>query len=154
MSTVTKLKRPVGEIIWETVVGLANDDRSISRSVLRDATGLPYEIIDDHINRLVTAGKVIKAGKGLIEVVPIFPPERPQSFTALPNGIVKWEIGDTCVELTPPEMRRHAMMATGFARQFEDIEGSNRALIRSGELTEQIVDIRKELMALRKDIGV
>ena len=154
MSTATELKRPVGEIIWETVVGLANDERSISRRVLRDVTGLSYELIDDHIKRLETAGKVIKAGKGLIEVVPIYPPERPQSFTAMPSGIVKWEIGDICVELTPPEMRRHAMMAMGFARQFEDIEDSNRALIRSGELTEQIVDIRREVKALRKDIGV
>ena len=111
MSTATELKRPVGEIIWETVVGLANDERSISRRVLRDVTGLSYELIDDHIKRLETAGKVIKAGKGLIEVVPIYPPERPQSFTAMPSGIVKWEIGDICVELTPPEMRRHAMMA-------------------------------------------
>lgn len=152
MSTA-ELKRPVGEIIWETVVGLANEERSITRRVLQDATGLSYEVIDDHIKRLETAGKVVKAGKGLIEVVPIYPPERPQSLTAMPSGIVKWEIGDSCVELTPPEMRRHAMMAIGFARQFEDIEGSNRALIRSGELTEQIVDIRRELTALRKDMG-
>lgn len=146
-------KRPVGAIIWETVVGLANDERSITRRVLQDATGLSYEVIDDHIKRLETAGKVIKAGKGLIEIVPIYPPERPQSLTAMPSGIVKWEIGDSCVELTPPEMRRHAMMAVGFARQFEDIEASNKALIRNAELNDELRDVRRELMQLKRDLG-
>lgn len=146
-------KRPVGAIIWETVVGLANDERSITRRVLQDATGLSYEVIDDHIKRLETAGKVIKAGKGLIEIVPIYPPERPQSLTAMPSGIVKWEIGDICLELTPPEMRRHAMMAVGFARQFEDIEASNKALIRNAELNDELRDVRRELMQLKRDLG-
>lgn len=143
-------KATTGQIIWETIVGLTNDERSITRQVLRDVTGLSYEVIDDHIKKLENSGRIIKVGKGLIEVVPLYPPERVQSFTPLPNGKVKWEMGDILVEFTPPEARRHAMMFTGFARQFEDIEQSNKALIRTAELADRIRDLERTIAALRK----
>ena len=143
MST-TEEKATTGQIIWETIVGLTNDERSITRQVLRDATGLSYDVIDDHIKRLETAEKVIKVGKGLIEIKPLYPEERVQSLVALPNGKVKWEMGDLYAEFTPPEIRRHAMLVYGFARQYEDIEGSNKALIRTAELAHEL---RKEVAA-------
>ncbi|MGN8004358.1 hypothetical protein ACTJKQ_14340 [Acidovorax sp. 22279] len=143
-------KATTGQIIWETIVGLTNDERDISRQVLRDATGLSYEVIDDHIKRLETAGKVFKVGKGLIKVVPLYPPERAQSLTALPDGRVKFEIGDEYLVLTPPEARRHGLLFTGFARTFEDIEGSNKALIRTAELADEVRQLRREIAALKK----
>lgn len=143
-------KATTGQIIWETIVGLTNDERDISRQVLRDATGLSYDVIDDHIKRLETAGKVFKVGKGLIKVMPLYPPERAQSVTALPDGRVKFEIGDEYLVLTPPEARRHGMLFTGFARAFEDIEGSNKALIRTAELAYEVRQLRRELEARKK----
>lgn len=149
----TEKKRPTGQIIWETIVGLVNEDRAITRKVLRDITGFGFSIIDDHLNRLETSGKVIKAGSGLIEVLPLYAAERPQSLTVLPSGLVKFEIGDQYVELTPPEARRHGLLFAGFARQFEDISGSNKALIRTGELTGRIENVYRELQELRQDLG-
>lgn len=137
-------------LIWETMVDLTNDERSISRQILRDATGLTMTVIDDHIARLETIGKIVKVGKGLVEIVQTFPPERIQSLTPLPNGKVKWEMHDIYAEFTPPEARRHAVMFLGFARQFEDIEGSNRALIRTAELADRIRDLEKQVVALKK----
>lgn len=148
--TTNEEKATTGQLVWETIVGLTNEERSITRQVLREATGLSYEVIDDHIKRLETAGKVFKVGKGLIEIVPMYPPERVQSLTPLPNGKVKWEMGDIYAEFTPPEARRHAMMFTGFARQFEDIEASNKALIRTAELADRIRELERTVAALRK----
>lgn len=148
-----KQRLPIGEIVWETVLQMENDGRLITRRNLREVTGLSYEQIDECIKRLEDKGTVIKAGGGLIEVVPQYPAERAQSLTALPDGIVKWEIGDFCIELTPPEMRKHAMMLAGFARQYDDIEGSNKALVRSAELNEQLRDVRRELRQLKQDLG-
>ena len=146
-------RRPIGNIVWETILQLENDGRLITRRNLREATGLSYEQIDESIKRLETNGKVIKAGGGLIEVVPVYPAERAQSLTALPDGLMKWEIGDFCIELTPPELRKHAMMLAGFARQYDDIEGSNKALVRNAELNEQLRDVRRELRQLKQDLG-
>lgn len=152
-TTITEKKRPTGQIIWETIVALSNEERTITRHVLRDVTGLAFPLIDDHVERLVTRGKILKAGQGLIEVVPLYPPERPQSLTVLPSGLVKFEIGDQYLELTPPEARRHGLLFAGFARQFEDVSGSNQALIRTGELTDRIGLVYRELQELRQDLG-
>ena len=143
-------KVTTGEIVWETILDLANDERSITRQVLRDVTNLSYEIIDDHIKKLENQGKVVKVGKGLIEVVVQYPPERVQSLTPLPSGKVKWEMGDILVEFTPTEVRRHSMMFAGFARQFEDLELSNKALIRTAELADRIRELERTIAALKQ----
>lgn len=149
-------KRPIGPIVWETILQMENDGRLISRRNLRDVTGLSYEQIDECIKRLETSGKVIKAGGGLIEVVPLYPPERVQSLIPLPDGRVKWEIADGAEEVfTPSEVRRHAMLFAGFARQFEDLEMSNKALIRTAELALEVRQLRREIAALKqpKDVA-
>ena len=143
-------KVTTGEIVWETILDLANDERSITRQVLRDVTNLSYEIIDDHIKKLENKGKVVKVGKGMIEVVVKYPPERVQSLTPLPSGKVKWEMGDILVEFTPTEVRRHSMMFAGFARQFEDLELSNKALIRTAELADRIRELERTIAALKQ----
>lgn len=148
--TTPEEKATTGQIVWETIIGLTNEERDITRQVLRDVTGLAYELLDDHIKRLETAGKVFKVGKGLIRIVPLYPPERAQSVTALPDGRVKFEIGDDYLVLTPPEARRHGILFTGFARAFEDIEASNKALIRTVELTDRIRELERTIAALKK----
>ena len=143
-------KRPIGPIIWETILQLENDGRLITRRNLREVTGLSYEQIDESIKRLESSGKVIKAGGGLIEVVPLYPPERVQSVTPLPDGRVKWEMGDVLVEFTPTEIDRHAMLFSGFARRFEDLEVSNKALMRVSELALEVKQLKREIAALKQ----
>jgi biotin operon repressor len=143
-------KRPIGPIVWETILQLHNDGRLITRRNLREVTGLSYEQIDESIKRLETAGKVIKAGGGLIEVVPLYPAERVQSVTPLPDGRVKWEMGDVLVEFTPTEIDRHAMLFSGFARRFEDLEVSNKALMRIAELALEVKQLKREVAALKQ----
>ena len=136
-------------LIWETMVDLTNDERSISRQILRAATGLTITVIDDHIARLETIGKIIKVGKGLVEIVREFEKARTPSVTELDSGIVKLEIGDYCLDLVPKEARTVARMLSGYARQFEDIEGSNRALIRTAELADRVRAMEKIIKGLK-----
>jgi biotin operon repressor len=150
-------KRPIGPIIWETILQMENDGRLITRRNLREVTGLSYEQIDESIKRLETQGKVIKAGGGLIEVVPLYPAERAQSLVALPDGRVKWELADGGATaggveavLTPPEARRIGMLFAGFARQFEEMEISNKALMRTAELAQEVRQLKRELAALKQ----
>ena len=143
-------KRPIGPIIWETILQMENDGRLITRRNLREVTGLSYEQIDESIKRLEANGKVIKAGGGLIEVVPLYPPERVQSLTPLPDGRVKWEMGDVLVEFTPTEIDRHAMLMHGFARRFDELEQSNKALLRTAELALEVKQLKRELAALKQ----
>lgn len=143
-------KRPIGPIVWETILQLANDGRLITRRNLREVTGLSYEQIDECVKRLEDGGKVIKAGAGLIEVVPLYPPQRAQSLTTLPDGRVKWEIGDVLVEFTPTEARDHSMLFAGFARQFEELEISNKALARTAELALEVKQLKREVAALKQ----
>lgn len=148
-------KRPIGPIVWETILQMENDGRLISRRNLREVTGLSYEQIDECIKRLETSGKVIKAGGGLIEVVPLYPPQRPQSLTTLPDGLVKWEMGDVLVEFSPTEARDHSILFAGFARQFEELERSNKALMRTAELALAVRQLQREVAALKqtKDVA-
>ena len=143
-------KRPIGPIIWETILQLENDGRLITRRNLREVTGLSYEQIDESIKRLEASDKVIKAGGGLIEVVPVYPPQRAQSLTRLPDGIAMWEIGDTVVHLTPPEARDTSMLFSGFARQFEELEINNKALLRTAELALEVKQLKREIAALKQ----
>jgi hypothetical protein len=143
-------KRPIGPIVWETILQMANDGRLITRRNLREVTGLSYEQIDECVKRLEDGGKVIKAGGGLIEVVPLYPPERVQSLTPLPDGRVKWEMGDVYAEFTPTEVDRHAMLFAGFARRFDDLEMSNKALMRTAELALEVKQLKREVAALKQ----
>lgn len=141
-------KRPIGPIVWETILQMENDGRLITRRNLREATGLSYEQIDECIKRLEASDKVIKAGGGLIEVVPQYNAERAQSLTFMPDGHVKWEMADGAEEIfSPPEAYKHGMLFLAFARKYEDMEQSNKALIRTAELTAEVRELRRRLAA-------
>lgn len=71
-------------------------------------------------------------------------------MTPLPDGRVKWEMGDVLVEFTPTEIDRHAMLFAGFARRFDDLEQSNKALLRTAELALELRQVKRELAALKQ----
>ena len=65
-----------------------------------------------------------------------------------------FEIGDQYIELTPPEARRHGLLFAGFARQLDEINDSNKALIRTGELTNWVGQLQQEMQGIKRDLGV
>lgn len=85
-------------------------------------TNLKLTIIDDRLATLVDDGLLIRKSRGVFVPAVQHPPARPISKTVMPDGMVKIEIGDLVLDLTPREDRMLASMQAGTAVQFAAIE--------------------------------
>lgn len=141
------------QIVWDAIVDLANEERHVTRKVLCEVTGLKAKIVDDHVERLILHNRLRRLGYGVLEVVEQFPPPRPISKTVMPNGIVKLEIDDVLVELTPKEVRTLAGMFGGEMNSLLDIESSSHYLVRVAELAGQVRELQRVVTALRSGHG-
>lgn len=124
-----------GQVIWDAIVDLSNQERHINRKSLSEATGLKPQIVDDHVERLILHGKLRRLGYGVLEVVEQFPAPRPISKTVMPNGLVKLEVDDVLLELTPKEARTLAGMFSAEAQFSRDVALGDHSLVRIDELT-------------------
>lgn len=136
-------------MVWDAIVELNNAEKRINRQSIAALTGLRPTIVDDHVERLRDAGKLARAGKGDLELLETFPPPRPISKTELANGLVKIEIGDACLDLSPKEMRMLYRCTAGHARDMHEIDEANKAVILCHELARENAEMRKELRAIR-----
>ena len=129
--------------VWDACVDLSNQERHITRKVLAELTGLKMQIVDDHVERLITYGRLRRVGYGVLEIVEQFPPPRPISKTVMPNGVVKIEIGDQCLDLTPKEARTIGEMFCAEVIAARDLNAEDRALVRMQELSLQLGSLQK-----------
>lgn len=78
----------------------------VTRETLHAVTGISKTTIDEHLKVLMDVDEtVIRVDRGLFEPVIKHPEERIISKTMLPCGLVKFEVGDVCIDLTPREYR-------------------------------------------------
>lgn len=152
-STDTVTRRSNAQLVWDAVVDLSNEERHITRKVLCEVTGLKAQIVDDHVERLILHGKLRRLGYGVLEVVEQFPPPRAISKTVLPNGLVKLDIGDTCLDLTPKEARTLAGMFGAETNTLLEIESASHYLVRVAELANQVRELQRSVTALRSGTG-
>ena len=137
------------QMVWDAILELHNAEKRINRQSIAALTGLRPTIVDDHVERLRDAGKLARAGKGDLELLETFPPPRPISKTELSNGLVKIEVGDVCLDLSPKEMRMLYRACAGHARDMHEIDEANKAVILYHELARENAEMRKELRAIR-----
>ncbi len=141
-----KPSRTSGETILEAIQDLENHGRKADRPMLRDITGLKMSIVDDHVARLVEAGKVRRLGKGVLELVHQFPESRPISKTVMANGLVKLEIDNVYLELTPHESRVLGALFAGDAaelsriREDQDLTDTVQALNNRVKVQQRMMD--------------
>ena len=128
--------------VWDACVDLSNQERHITRKVLAERTGLKMQIVDDHVERLITYGRLRRLGSGVLEIVEQFPP-RPISKTVIPNGLVKIEIGDHCLDLTPKEARVIGELFCAEVIAARDLNAEDRSLVRMQELSHQMAGLQK-----------
>lgn len=64
-----------GPLIWQTVIDLASSNRVASRPILMEITGLTYDVVDDHVTRMIDAGKLRWIADGMLEPVQDQAPE-------------------------------------------------------------------------------
>lgn len=108
------------DLVYRCIVEHRETGRIASRATIQASTSLPLTIIDDRIKHLKAIGRIRLAGNvaGIFEPTEDRDEDRPQSVTFLPNGRVKYEIGDSVLEMSQREARQAGVLFGGFALQF------------------------------------
>lgn len=116
------IQRTTKQQILDAVQDLHNAEQMVTREALQEVTNLKLSVIDDRLATLVDDGLLIRKSRGVFVPAVLHPPSRPISKTMMPDGMVKLEIGDAVLELTPREDRMLASIQAGTAVQFAAIE--------------------------------
>ena len=141
-------RRSSTQIVLDAIEELHAQEQVVTREALVEHTGLKMTIVDDRIKTLIEDGAVHRARHGVFVPVVRHPPARPISKTVMPDGMVKIEIGDDVLTLTPREDRTLAALQTGVAAQFAAINLGHHASALASEINERT--LRLERMAARR----
>lgn len=140
---------PSTQRVFEAVRELRAQEQIATRETVATLTGLKLSIVDDRLRTLVDDGKLKRLLRGIYELVETFPPARAISKTILSNGIVKIEIGDELLTLTPGEDRTLALLQAGAAAQVAAIETGRAHLFLATELTSKVEACGRDVEDLR-----
>ena len=114
----------MGKRIYDEIVGLRSKSMVATRAVIAEITNQQMSVVDYHVKRLVSDGKLRRVLNGVYEPVPQSVEDRAVSFTQLPSSACKLEIGDTVLELTWTEVRMVHYATAGPALQFSNVVSS------------------------------
>ncbi|MES2247602.1 MAG: hypothetical protein V4645_09990 [Pseudomonadota bacterium] len=135
-------------LVLEAVQDLHAQEQIVTRETLAELTGLKLTVIDDRLGTLADDGAILRVQRGVYVPAPRHPPARPMSKTVMPDGMVKIEIGDEVLSLTPREDRALANLMAGAAAQAAAIETGRNTAILAAELAEQVKQLRRKVDAL------
>lgn len=139
------------QTIFEALTDAFNaTQRPVTRETLHIVTGISKATIDEHLDKLITVEEtVIRMERGLFEPVIKHDETRAVSKTILPNGLVKLEVGDTCLTLTPCENRILKELFGG-SNTFMEAEAMQQSRILAAQLSTKLVNAGRETNALRE----
>lgn len=135
---------PTLEMVYEAVCDLVASEQFATRLTVAEMTGLPLSIVDDRLKTLVNEDRIKRIIKGFYAPHVVHPPARAISRTDLPDGMVKLEIGDDVLTLTPREARRLAEMMAG--------AGASAALIAAMHSSTARITALAEALSLRASL--
>ena len=115
------------QLVLEAAQSLADLDQKVTRESLQAATGLSLHIVDERIRVLINDDRLLRLGRGKYAPAVKFHETRSISKTVLPSGLVKYEIGDQLLELSPQEDRNLAELNAGALVKLIGIEGNRLA---------------------------
>lgn len=141
-------RKTSAQLVLEAVHDLHAQEQVVTRETLQAVTGLKLTTIDDRIAVLVDDGLVHRINRGVFVPAVQHPPARPISKTILPSGMVKIEIGDEVLELTPREDRQLASLQVGPAIQFSGIESGHQAALMHSDLSRRLRGLETRVTAL------
>ena len=139
-------------LVLEAVQDLHAQEQIVTRETLAELSGLKLSVIDDRLGTLADDGAILRVQRGVYVPAPQHPPARPMSKTVMPDGIVKIEIGDEVLTLTPREDRALANLMAGAAAQAAAIETGRNTAILAAELSEEVKRLRRQVTALETRI--
>lgn len=144
-------RRRTSQVVLDAIMDLHNQEQPVTRESLVDATGMKLTVIDDHVAKFVDDEVIRRIRPGLFVPLEQFPPARSVSVTTLPNGVVKLEIGDECIDLRPREARLVATNLMGHAVQFSNIQAGHEVGIIASDMAASMRRMERELESLRQD---
>lgn len=139
-------------LVLEAVQDLHNQEQIVTRETLAELTGLKLTVIDDRLGTLTDDGMLLRVQRGVYVPAVQHPAARPMSKTVMPDGMVKIEIGDEVLSLTPREDRALANLMAGAAAQAAAIETGRNAAVLAAELGEEVKQLRRKVAALEARI--
>lgn len=140
---------PSTKRVLDAVRELRAQDQTATRETVAELTGLKLSIVDDRLRALVDEGELKRLLRGIYELVQKYPPARPMSKTILGDGMLKIEIGDVVLDLTPTEDRNLALLQAGAAAQVAAIETGKQHLFLATELAAKVEALGREIRALK-----
>jgi hypothetical protein len=108
----------LGQTILSTIVDLRSTNRVATRPVVAEIIGQPMTVVDYHLKKLCSDGLLRRVLNGVFEPVAQDREDRAISFTMLPDGSCKLEVGDVCMELSMREARMVGTATAGVSIQF------------------------------------
>lgn len=140
---------PSTQRVLDAVCELRRLEQIATRETVAELTGLKLSVVDDRLRALVDDEKLKRLLRGIYEVVEQYPPARVISKTVLPDGYVKYDIGDFVLTLTPIEDRVLSQLGMGAAGQAIMINSTNQHLFLATELAAKVEAQGREIRALR-----
>ena len=138
------------DAVMDAVCELHAAEQIVTREAVAQLTQLKLSVVDDRLGVLADDGLVLRVQRGVYAPAPVYRPARAMSKTLLPDGMVKIEIGDEVLTLTPKEDRMLAGLMTGSALQATAIESGRNLTWMAADLAGQLGRIRQRLAALER----
>ena len=136
-------------LVIDAARDLHAQEQPVTRESLAVATGLKMSIIDDRTRALVDDGVLHRMQRGVFVPVVVHLPPRPMSKTLMADGLVKIEIGDDVLTLTPREDRLLSQLMSGAAAQFAAIELGQQVAVVHAQLARRVLALERENNALK-----
>ena len=136
--------------VLDAVRDLRELDQIATRETVAELTGLKMGIVDDRLRALVDDGKLKRLLRGIYELVETWPEPRPIYCGILHSGMVKLELGEDVLTLTPSEARRTARALGGFTEDARVIETTRSHLFLATELAAKVESQGRELKTMRE----
>jgi hypothetical protein len=135
--------------VYDAVCELRGLDQIATRETVAELTDLKLQIVDDRLRALVDDGRLKRLLRGVYELVEIFPPPRAMWCGILPDGYVKFELGEHVITMTPREARNSHRALGGFAEDARVIESTRAHLFLATELAAKVEKQEREIKAMR-----
>lgn len=136
--------------VLDAVRDLREVDQIATRETVAELTGLKMSVVDDRLRALVDDNKLKRLLRGVYELVETFPEPRPIYCGILHSGMVKLELGEDVLTLTPSEARRTARALWGFAEDARVIESTRTHLFLATELAAKVEKQERVIKAMRE----
>lgn len=135
--------------VFDAVCDLHALEQIATRETVAELTGLKLSIVDDRLSTLVDDEKLKRVLRGVYVPVETFAQARDISKTIVSNGLVKYEIGEVVLALTPREERRLAELSSGVLTQAIAIESSRQTSILVTEMAAELKKVKRAYAALQ-----